>query len=364
MPEPPPTGRVRVASTGKRAERPPRIVRIQRSGWRPEVVMSLLRRGSGRTSLPDLEPGDGLLISAEVEVTTDCERPQKDCIKGPYDYPPEVEARLVVADSKDASESKKGHARVLKTQSRKIPHLRHHDVFVFDDVEFQIPAGGLPWAGATFVNVAVGARHREAGGDHIVLIGQNEMVKKDGKETAKVVGDMGGISVVRSRPAGMPPPDVISTDRRRAESIPVVKGETRVVYAQELKDLRKREQLVVKAEVKTSAQHLDYPARATVEVILAEDPRRAEPGAEARRVTTSDGRICPRNGKNCLPAESPMTSRKVGVLRIERNAQQRLYVMAVLVTGDPRQKANKGDRLRIRDGGSLRIFRYPAEMAG
>jgi hypothetical protein len=59
-----------------------------------------------------------------------------------------------------------------------------------------------------------------------------------------------------------------------------------------------------------------------------------------------------------------MTSRKVGVLRIERNAQKTLYVIVVLVTGDPLQKAKKGDRLRIRDGGSLRIFRYPAEMAG
>jgi hypothetical protein len=175
---------------------------------------------------------------------------------------------------------------------------------------------------------------------------------------------MSGISVIRCRPAGVPWPDVIRSDHRRAESLPVVKGETRVVYAEELKDLRKREQLVVKADVKTSAEHLDYPARATVEVILAEDPRRAEPSAEARRVTTTDGRICPRNGKNCLAAESPMTSRKVGVLRIERNAQKRLYVIAVLVTGDPLQKAKKGDRLRLRDGGSLRIFRYPAEMAG
>jgi hypothetical protein len=322
--------------------------------------MSLVRRGSGRTSLPDLEPGDGLLISAEVEVTTDCERPQKDCIDGAYDYPPEVEARLVIADSKDASETKSGHARVLKTQSRKIPHLRHHDVFVFDDVEFRVPAGGLPWARPTFVNVAVGAHHREAEADHVVLIGQNEI--KKGR--ARVVGDMGAISVIRSRPAGVPRPDVIRTDRRRAESLPVVKGETRVVYAQELKDLRKREQLVVKADVITSAEHLDYPARATVEVILAEDPKRTEPGAEARRVTTTDGRICPRNGKNCLAAESPMTSRKVGVLRIERNAKKSLYVIVVLVTGDPLQKAKKGDRLRIRDGGSLRIFRYPPEMAG
>jgi hypothetical protein len=362
MPEPGPTGLVLVAATRKNAERPPRTVRIQRSGSRPQVVLSLAQGGSGRTSLPDLEPGDGLLISAEIEVTTDCEQRQEDCINGAYDYPPEVEARLVVADSKDASGSKQGHARVLKKQSRKITRWRHHDVFVFDDVEFRIPAGGLPWAGPTFVNVAVGAQHPDAGPHHVVLVGQNELVK--GK--ARVIGDMSGISVIRSRPAGVPRPDVIRTDRRRAESLPVVKGETRVVYAQELKDLKKGEQLVVKAEVKTSAEHLGYPARATVEVILAENPRKPEPGNEARRITTTEGRICPRNGKNCVPSESPMASRKAGVLRIERNAKKgkSLYVIAILVTGDPRRQAKQGDRLRIRDGGSLRIFRYPAEMAG
>jgi hypothetical protein len=80
----------------------------------------------------------------------------------------------VVADNKDASKSKTGHARVLKTQRRKIPHLRHHDVFVFDDVEFAIPDTGLPWSGPTFVNVAVGGHHPDAADGHVVLIGQNE----------------------------------------------------------------------------------------------------------------------------------------------------------------------------------------------
>src|SRR5215211_1700030 len=173
MPEPAPTGLVQVAATGKKPERPPRTVRIQRSGSRPQVVLSLAQNGSGRTSLPDLEPGDGLLISGEVEVTTDCEVRQDDCIDGPYQYPPEIEARLLIADSKDASEGKKGHARVLKKQRRKITHLRHHDVFVFDDVEFRVPAAGLSWSGPTFVNVAVGAHHPEARAGHVVLIGQN-----------------------------------------------------------------------------------------------------------------------------------------------------------------------------------------------
>lgn len=132
--------------------------------------------------------------------------------------------------------------------------------------------------------------------------------------------------------------------------------------ARELKDLRGGEQLVVKADVVTSTEHLDYPARATIEVLLAEDPGRPEPGAEAKRITATDGRVCTRNGKNCLKDESPMTSHKTGVVRIERNAKKPL-VIVVLTTGDPLQKAGAADELRIRDGGSLRIFRLPAGTA-
>jgi hypothetical protein len=175
---------------------------------------------------------------------------------------------------------------------------------------------------------------------------------------------MSGISVVHSRHADLRKPKEIRETKRRAKSIPVVKGATRIVYARQLKDLQAGEQLVIKADVVTSAAHPAYPARATVEVLLAEDPTQPQPGPEARRITAIDGRICPRNGKNCVKAESPMTSFKAGVLRIEKKARKALHVIAVLQTGDPHGKAKRGDELRIADGGSLRILRYGPEMAG
>ena len=361
VPDPPPSGRIRVASTGKEAE-DPLTIPVHRSGSHPEVVLSLGQNGQGPHRLPDLEPGDILLISAEVEVTTDCKQKQADCVKDPYTYDPEVEVGLIVADSKNAAENKEGHAKVLKKQKRKVTHRRHHDVFVFDDVEFAVPEGGLPWSGPTFVNVAVSAQDPKASNNDIVLIGQNEL--KDGRGVA--VGDMSGISVIRSRPGDTPRPEVIRNDRRRAESLPVVKGETRIVYSQELKDLKKGEQLVVKADIETSADHLEYPARATVEVILAEKRDEDKPGAEGRRITATDGRVCPRNGKNCLDTEKSMISSKTGVVRIEKNAKkdEPMYVHAVLDTGNPTREDDPRDELRIRDGGSLRTFRYPPEMAG
>jgi hypothetical protein len=359
VPDEVPEGRIRVAATKKGSEKA-LTVPVERSGERAHVVLSMSQRGSGHDSLPDLAPGDELQVSAEVEVTTDCKVKQDDCVGPPYGYDPRVEARLLLADSEDASDGKPGHARVIDRQSRVVDHDRHHDVFVFDDVKFPVPDQGMPWNGPTFVNVAVSAKDRRAADGHVVLIGQNEI--ENGKP--KVVGGMSGISVIRSRPSSVRRPEVIRTDHRRVDSIPVIKGETRVVYAQELKDLREGEQLVVKAEVKTSANHLTYPARVTLEVILAEDPKEAKPGNRVRQITKTEGEICPRNGKNCLHNEESMTSSKVGVLRIEKDAKQPLYVLVVLVTGDPLQKRRPGDELRIREGGSLRIFRFPPEMAG
>jgi hypothetical protein len=360
VPDEVPDGRIRVAATKKGSEKT-LTVPVERSGERAHTVLSMSQRGSGHDSLPDLAPGDELQVSAEVEVTTDCKVKQDDCIGPPYDYDPRVEARLLVADSEDATDGKPGHARVIDRQSRVVDHDRHHDVFVFDDVTFPVPDQGMPWEGPTFVNVAISAKDRRAEDRHVVLIGQNEVDKK-GK--AVVVGGMSGISVVRSRPANVKRPQAIRTDRRRADSIPVIKGETRVVYAQELKDLREGEQLVVKAEVKTSADHLTYPARVTLEVILAEEPKEAKPGNKVRQITKTEGEICPRNGKNCLPNESSMTSSKAGVLRIEKDAKQPLHVLVLLTTGDPLKQREPGERLRVRDGGSLRIFRFPPEAAG
>ena len=52
------------------------------------------------------------------------------------------------------------------------------------------------------------------------------------------------------------------------------------------------------------------------------------------------------------------------VLRIEKDAKQPLHVLVLLTTGDPLKQREPGERLRVRDGGSLRIFRFPPEAAG
>jgi hypothetical protein len=89
--------RVAVASTGRNPELL-QTVPISTRNRKPKVVVFLPQLQAPHASLPDLRPGDRPLVSAELEVTTDCAKQQSDCVKEPYRYQPMVEASLVLAN--------------------------------------------------------------------------------------------------------------------------------------------------------------------------------------------------------------------------------------------------------------------------
>jgi hypothetical protein len=68
--------KVLVASTRSDSELVQTIPITRRPGQSPRVVMSLGKGRRSNTSLPDLTPGDRLDATAELEVTTDCEKRQ------------------------------------------------------------------------------------------------------------------------------------------------------------------------------------------------------------------------------------------------------------------------------------------------
>jgi hypothetical protein len=156
----------------------------------------------------------------------------------------------------------------------------------------------------------------------------------------------------------------LRTTERRALILPIVTGQKTVVYSQQLAGLERGEQLAVRAWVRTSTANLGYPARVTTEIVLASDPAAANPGAEAKRVVPDSPQICRGNGFNCLPADSPATSRKAGSIRIVRDARVPLYANVVVTTGDPLRRAAPGHALSVLDGGFLEVVRYPAELEG
>ena len=348
-----------VASTGKDAEK---LLELQIAASKPAPTVAMTLPGSGpdHASVPDLRPGDRLLVSAELEVTTDCPRQQSDCAGRPYGFDPQVEVGLVLADGGGVARPGGGRALALGApQRRKVTHRRHHDVFVFDNVSFTVPAGGLPWNGPSFVNATIAAWHARARSGQVLIVGQNN-------PGGTPSGDMGGISLARFRPGRQRQPAPARTEQRLITALPVITGQPQkgVVYSLLLDDLETDEQLRVRANVKTSSAHLGYPVRTTVEVFLSEDPTATQPGNEAKRVCPDSPEISRGNGRNTLPTDNPMSSPKTGVKRIVKDARVPLYVNVMVTNGDPEHRAQPGDSLRIRSGGFLAVTRYPPRLAG
>jgi hypothetical protein len=349
------SAQVKVGATGGNAEAVDRL-EIRRSHSARQVALSL-GPAEGKPPLPDLRAGDEILVSAELELTTDCERQQSDCIGDPYAFQPEIESRILLAASATAVAPAAGQAvAITKLRREPLSHAHHHHVLVYDNAPYTIRATDISWSGPTYVNLVVSARNAQAGARNVVLVGQNDA-------GGVIGGDMAGLSVIRVR-GGPAPATRVLNDHLRTQSIPVVKGETRVLYSCPVPTLHKGNQLAIKGLVKTSTAHLSYPARTSLRVLLADRPIDSKPGSYAKQlvVTPEVSRL---NGTNRLSTErAGGTSTKVGVLRATKDATKPVFVNVVLETGDPLQKAKQGDVMKILDQGSVRVSVYAPELDG
>jgi hypothetical protein len=326
---------------------------ITRGPGRGRVVMRLSdgRRPGSFTRLPGLAPGDRLRVTAEVEVTTDCETANPACVGNPYKYAPIVTATLLLTGDRGATAP---GSTALRLAGRRVrcSHRRHHRVIVFTRAGLQVPEAGLPWSGPSFVNLVLDAHHPKARDGDRLLIGENE---PDGS----VGGDKGRINAIRLRPSGERPHGRARTEKRLAREIPVDKEKRTVVYSRRLTELRDDEELDVRAGLTVSAAHLSYPARISTRLILADDPGQDDDGGRAAEIAPFNGEISENNGFNCLRARA-CTSRKVGVLRCLESAGQPVYVNLIAVAGDPFRKGRPGDKLRVLNQGFVEVRRYSA----
>lgn len=346
--------RVRVGSTGGKAERFSTLP-IATNPSRVRKVALWLGPDDGQPPLPDIAEGDQLSVSAEFQLTTDCHTPQSDCVMKPYDYDPEVHSQLLLTSDPALTGPVTGKAlAITKLRSEKVSHAHHHHVLVYDE-PFKVPK--LPWLGSTFVSLVLSASSPKAGPQQILIAGQND-------PGGKVEGDMATLSVVRVRGSAGKVGSQEALKKLGARSLPVIKGETRVVYSQILKDLKKGEQLAVRVALESSAGHLKYPARASVRVILGDTRADTYPGDHAKAVTAARGDISRKNGTNRLPGEHSGRSLKSGVVRMTKDATKPLFVNTVIETGDPLQQAKDGDEMSLLDGGGQRTTRYEAELDG
>jgi hypothetical protein len=350
--------RVLVATTGSHSERR-KTVRITRRRKPGRVVMSM-----GPGVLPSLSDGDRLLSTAELEVTTDCARPNAGCVGTPYKYNPVLSVRLVLAGSGRATEGE--GTLEIASLNRKCNQrdLGHHCTIVFPGSSLDI-AGQVPCAPSScFLNVVVESHKQRANRGNRLLIGENE---PDGS----VRGDHGRINVTRFSPGAQPEVAPVGTTTTMATSIPVRKGKGVVVYSQPLVGLRSGEQLAASASMTSDVEHLGYGPLVRSRLILALYPTATKPKRNIKRLTEDPkGELTEGTGFNCTQRHPRCLTQKVGVITMSDNVsasglQVPLYVNLVVNTANPGGADRPDDVVSIDPlGGGLQVTRYPASLKG
>lgn len=329
------------------------------------VVVSWGRSNNAETSLPDLEPGDELEVGVELEVTTDltvkeAEENARDGGKPtgrPYDFAPTVVVDLLLTGDADAAGPGDGKAmRIGDSERLKLSHDQHHGLFVFSR-KLRVPREGLPWRSETRVNLVASASHAEAKPGQVLLVGQNEF---DGS----VETDMTALCAIRFRPAGGEVPQAQSERELQVKALPIDESEWKVVTAMRLGDLRKNEQMLARAELKTSTKSCGSIGRVKTRLFLADKPEQREPDGKshAASVSSSTGHLTKANGSNCLPDSREQTFRKIGVLQIKRDVERPVYLNLAVQTGNPKKRPDPGDLAVV--AAELSVTRFDPKHAG
>jgi hypothetical protein len=353
---------VKIASSGSFSETRKTVPIARHPGGGSRVAMTMTS-----DELPDLFAGDVLTVSAEVEVTTDClnREPPKQCKGSSYRYNPVVGASLVLAGD---PESATGDGTLVVGERRTIscrqkpPSRERHCMIVFTGSGLVIDPATVGCAPRCYLNLVIDAHHPEARANDRLIVGSSG-------PNGSVQQDKGRINVIRTRGADPTrlPPDPPAGTLTTATDLRVTGGlsldeppRKAVVYSQPLEDLRAREQVAVRAIVRTGIVRLRHNANVSAKVILADRPTATRPGEAALEASLLGGEITEHNGFNCTQLTTPCTTEKAGVIGLVRNASQTLYANLVMGVGRVGGRAPGDNLVRFLDGG-LEVTRYPAE---
>jgi len=354
--------RVRVVTTGNHSELRETIPITSRTGAQPKVVMSLTPG-----DLPGLREGDRLRITAELQTTNNCRHPSPLCVSRPYRYSPRIGTRIVLARNARATSGPKT-MRITKrresTCGQSASDREHHCVAVFRGSTLRLKnVDRLPCALARcHVNFIADAHHHKAHSGDVLLLG----IDRAGK--GHVAQDKSRLNAIRFRGPAVKP-HVQETHRRLRRSVDVEEGNKYSIYSLELRHLREGQQLTVDASATAGIAHLPYATFFGSQLILATHPGAVNTTSLTRRVAEVDGEANEGNGFNCTQQNTPCHSPRVGTLDIIRTPTRRghvipLYLNFVLRNAPKRHEDRPGDRMRVLDGGGIRVERYPAGARG
>ena len=349
-------GVAKVSTSGNHSERIKKLPITRQKDAERRVVMSL-----GPSRLSTLREGDRLEVSAEVQVTVNCDDPSRRCVGADpiYKYNPIGHAELLLTKGKGATNGDRlsGSKRFVCRQ--RLPNREHHCVIVFSEAGKSIRGtGSLPCEpDRCFVNLVLDAHHPDADNTDLLLIGGN---RPDGS----IPQDRGRVNAVVLRPGGADYPKPRTTRRRMRTKMKLDK-KRRVIYSQRLNGLRKGAGIDADAVAFTSNDGLGYSTITAAQIILAEGPREAHSGNLAQRVVKG-GEITESNGYNCTRNKPVCLTRKAGAAKVAATPRKDgrirpMYVNLVMLAGPKRTTARRGDRQRVLDRGGLTVQQFKPE---
>jgi hypothetical protein len=348
--------KVLVRTSGARSETRKTTPISRHPGGKKRVVMSLSAK-----RLPDLQQGDKLEVTGELQVTDDCFFQESRCVgPRPYSYSPVLDGKLILAGGPHSTGGP--HAVALTHRKRHvclagIPDREHHCVMVFRHGGLHVGSGGPPCAPAQCrINLVLSAHNSRARTGNRLIIGGSP---PDGS----VSQDRGRLNAIVFRPGSQPRPKAQVTKNLRRRRQPLDE-KFRVIYSKRLTGLDQGEQISVDAHATVDVNNLPYNARVSSQLVLADRPDQTHPGRIAARVAHGGGEISESNGFNCVHPRSPCTFHRVGVERLDHDARNHsgkrvpLYLNLTMLNTPKRTQGHPGDRIRLRDRGAIKVFRY------
>ena len=361
----PAIGSVRFATTGDNSEIRDTVPIARRKWAKKRVVMSI-----GPGALPSFHRHDVLRTSGEVQITTTCiEFGAPRCIGRHYGFSPREDARIVLANRREANGGK-GAEVIAETHSvrchQQRPPRNHHCVLVFPPGPTTIRhPHRLPCRPSScHLNLVVEANHKHARDGQVIVVGEDT----PGGSVGQDKGRLNAITLQKH----VPPPKRYRTTNVRSHSIPIApsgKAGRRVIYSQRINNLRRGDVIEASARHLVTISSLPYPAYVGTDLILTRGPHSVSPTGAAKGAVSTGGHLSEANGFNCTHGpsayRSPCRTRKAGAARISHTIARNghpipLYLNVVCAGAPKRAQPGPNDAMRVLSDGSLVVRRYRA----